>query len=67
MAAALDHYWLGQPLLGDNLTWFEHSSLAYADIGIASTPTNPTLASQFERLPWEEDSAGNPISGKGEP
>ena len=20
----LDHYWLGQPLLGDNLTWFEH-------------------------------------------
>jgi hypothetical protein len=62
----LDHYWLGQPLVGDNLTWFEHSSVAYADIGVASTPTNPTLASQFERLPWEEDSAGNPISGNGE-
>jgi len=62
----LDHYWLGQPLLDDQLTWFEHSSAAYADIGVASTPTNPILASQFELLPWEEDSAGFPISGKGE-
>jgi hypothetical protein len=62
----LDHYWLGEPLFGDNLTWFEHSSAAYANIGVASTPTNPVLASQFERLPWEEDSAGNPISGNGE-
>lgn len=62
----LDHYWLGEPLINDQLTWFEHSNLAYADIGIASTPTNPTLAAQFERLPWEEDSAGNPISGRGE-
>lgn len=62
----LDHYWLGEPLIGDQLTWFEHSNLAYADIGIASTPTNPTLASQFERMPWEEDSAGNPIAGQGE-
>jgi len=62
----LDHYWIGEPLLGDNLTWFEHSSAAFADIGIASTPSNPVLASQFERLPWEEDAAGNPISGRGE-
>ncbi len=62
----LDHYWLGQPLLGDQLTWFEHSSAAYADIGIAEPPTNPTLASQFTLLPWEVDSAGLPISGAGE-
>jgi hypothetical protein len=62
----LDHNWLGEPLFDDNLTWFEHSSLAYADIGIASTPTNPQLASEFERFPWEEDSAGNPIAGRGE-
>ena len=62
----LDHNWLGEPLINDQITWFEHSSLAYADIGIASDPTNPVLLSQFERLPWEEDSLGNPISGKGE-
>ena len=43
----LDHYWLGQPLIDDQLTWFEHSTAAYANIGIASTPTNPHLASQF--------------------
>jgi hypothetical protein len=62
----LDHYWLGEPLIEDRLTWFEHSSAAYANIGIASTPTNPTLASQFELMPWEEDSAGSPIAGQGE-
>ena len=62
----LDHYWMGEPLLGDNLTWFEHSSLAYANIGVASTPTNPQLASEFNLLPWEMDSAGNRISGRGE-
>ena len=62
----IDHNWLGEPLLDDNLTWFAHSNAAYADIGIASDPTNPILLSQFERFPWEEDSAGNPISGKGE-
>jgi hypothetical protein len=62
----LDHYWLGQPLIEDQLTWFEHSSAAFADIGIATTPTNPTLASQFELFPWEETVAGVPISGEGE-
>ena len=61
----LDHNWLGQPLLEDNLTWFEHSNVAYADIGVISTPTNPILLSQFERLPWEEDGAGNPVSAAG--
>src|SRR5207245_469723 len=62
----LDHYWLGQPLLDDNLTWYEHSSAAYANIGIATVPSNPTLASQFSLLPWEHDSLGNRISGEGD-
>jgi hypothetical protein len=61
-----DHYWLGQPLLGDWLTWFEHSQAAYANIGLASVPTNPTLAGQWTLLPWEVDSAGNRIDGEGE-
>ena len=26
----LDHFWLGQPLLNDTFTWFEHSQVAYA-------------------------------------
>ncbi len=61
-----DHYWLGQPLLGNSLTWFEHSQAAYANIGLASMPTNPTLAGQWTLLPWEVDSAGNRITGEGE-
>ncbi len=33
---------------------------AYANIGIATPPTNPTLLSQWTLLPWEVDSLGNP-------
>lgn len=62
----LDHNWIGQPLFGDTVTWFEHSTAAYANIGIASEPDTAQLASMFERMPWEEDALGNPISGKGE-
>lgn len=64
----LDHYWLGESLFGDRITWFEHSQAAYANINIATTPTNPDLATQFTLLPWEETFPGSgiPISGKGE-
>ncbi len=54
----IDHYWLGESLLGDRLTWFEHSQAAYANINVADPPTNPTLASQFTTLPWEADVEG---------
>jgi hypothetical protein len=57
----LDHYWLGEPLIDDQLTWFTHSTAAYADIGIADPPTNPVLLAQWERFPWEENAAGLPI------
>jgi hypothetical protein len=59
----LDHYWLGEPLAGDQITWFEHSSAAYADIGVADRATN-TMA--WSPLPWETDSTGAIISGSGE-
>jgi hypothetical protein len=50
----VDHYWLGQSLFDDNLTWFEHSQAAYARINFADTPTNPVLAAQVaDGLPWE--------------
>ena len=49
-----DHYWLGESLLGDRLTWFEHSQAAYANLNNADAPTNPTLAAQVDAgLPWE--------------
>ena len=49
-----DHYWLGESLLGDTLTWFEHSQAAYAKLNYYDPPTNPILASQvIPGLPWE--------------
>jgi hypothetical protein len=62
----LDHYWLGQPLVDDQLTWYEHSSAAYANIGTATKPSNTTLAGMWTLLPWEQDAAGNAISAQGE-
>ena len=53
-----DHYWLGESLLGDSLTWFEHSQAAYANAHVADPPTNPTLLSQWTVLPWEADVKG---------
>ena len=53
-----DHYWLGESILGDRVTWFEHSQAAYANINVATTPTNPTLAGQFTTLPWEAEVKG---------
>ena len=63
----LDHYWLGQPLFDDQLTWFEHSPAAYADIGIAShadEPARSPISSSGCR--GKTTRAGSPISGEGE-
>ena len=49
----VDHYWLGESLLGDRITWFAHSQAAYAQLNNATTPIEPTLAAQFSPLPWE--------------
>ncbi len=54
----LDHYWLGQPLAGDRLTWFEHSSAGYGQLKVASTPTDPVDAAKFKLLPWEVNASG---------
>ncbi len=54
----VDHYWLGQSLLGDRLTWFEHSQASYARFNVATPPTNPVLLGQYSVLPWESNSEG---------
>jgi lipopolysaccharide export system protein LptA len=48
-----DHYWLGQSLFGDSLTWYEHTSLSYANYQIAAFPDNPVDAAKFVWFPWE--------------
>lgn len=48
-----DAYWLGESLFDNQTTLYSHTSAAYANIGIATPPTNPTLLSQWTLLPWE--------------
>jgi lipopolysaccharide export system protein LptA len=48
-----DHFWLGQPLLNDRLTWYEHTSIGYARFKSANPPTDPTQAAHTGALPWE--------------
>ena len=54
----LDHFWLGQPLLGDRLTWYEHSSIGYAQFKTAYPPTDPVDAAIWGPLPWEAPARG---------
>ncbi|HEV3340265.1 MAG TPA: hypothetical protein VG125_07905 [Pirellulales bacterium] len=49
----LDHYTMGQSLLGDRLTWFEHSNAAYAQFQRIHPPTDPQDLANFNFLPWE--------------
>ena len=59
----IDHFWLGQPALGDVLTWYEHSQLAYARFRTARSPRDPVDAAKFSYLPWETGPGGAPLSG----
>jgi hypothetical protein len=54
----LDHFWLGQPLLFDRLTWYEHSNIGYSKFEPATAPLDPTDAAKFTLLPWESEREG---------
>ncbi len=56
-----DHYWLGESLLGDRLTWYEHTSAGYANMKLATAPTNPIDAAKFDPLAWEGNFDGERI------
>jgi hypothetical protein len=58
----LDHFWLGQPLLGDRLTWFEHSQAAFAHMRVATAPSDPAQAAKWTLLPWEGNVKGDRLS-----
>ena len=49
----LDHFLIGQPLLDDKLTWYEHSNIGYGRFRTANPPTDPTQAALWGPLPWE--------------
>ncbi|HVA48904.1 MAG TPA: hypothetical protein VNH11_21235 [Pirellulales bacterium] len=49
----LDHYTMGQSLLGDRVTWFEHSNGGYAQFLVQQTPPDVQDQQYFNYLPWE--------------
>ena len=54
----IDHYWLGQDLLRERLTWNAHTSVGYGHQRPATAPLDPINAAKFALLPWETDSEG---------
>ncbi|HZZ73550.1 MAG TPA: organic solvent tolerance protein OstA [Pirellulales bacterium] len=53
----LDHYWIGESFFEDTLTWFEHSSVGYAQLRRANPPTDPNDA-PFSYEVWEQNEQG---------
>ncbi len=54
----IDHYWLGQDLFNQRLTYNQHTNVGYVHQKVASTPTDPQDLAKFQLLPWETDSEG---------
>ena len=53
-----DHFWLGQPLLGGLLRWYEHTSAGFGRVRVASLPEDPAELAVFRTLPWEASATG---------
>ncbi|MCA9148038.1 MAG: hypothetical protein KDA92_02000 [Planctomycetales bacterium] len=53
-----DHFWIGQPLLGDWFNWTEHSSVGYGQLQVADAPQDPAQAALFDPLAWEANVQG---------
>ncbi len=62
----LDHYWLGQSLLDDTLTWYEHSNIGYLRQNKLQQPTDPTDLFQFHFLPYDATGAGERLATRQE-
>jgi len=53
----LDHYLLGESLLGDRLTWHQHTSVGYAQLKTTNIDPATPSAAKFP-LAWETDAGG---------
>lgn len=60
----LDHFWLGESLLNDTFTWYEHSTASYSRLRVADAPTNPN--DPFALLPWEYERSGERLISRQE-
>jgi len=62
----LDHYFMGQPLLRDAVSWYEHSSIAYARQDVPQTPTKGQGRDIWTLLPYESDVIGERLATRQE-
>jgi hypothetical protein len=54
----LDFFTIGQSILGDWLTWHQHSHVGYFNMRVPTTPENPADRAKFVLMPWEANVQG---------
>ncbi len=59
-----DHYWIGQDLFNESITWYEHTKIGYAQFKTLDAPEDPANRDLFRFLDWELEpgSPNNPIN-----
>ena len=62
----LDHYTMGQPLLRDALSWYEHSGVSYVRQALPQTPTTGQGLDYWTTLPYEADVIGERLATRHE-
>lgn len=55
----VDHFWLGEALLAERLTWYAHTTAGLARLRTASFPENPTP--NYIYRPWETSDGITPL------
>ncbi|NDC54914.1 MAG: organic solvent tolerance protein OstA, partial [Planctomycetia bacterium] len=62
----LDHYFMGQPLVRDAVTWYEHSGITYARQNLPQTPTVGQGLNVWTTLPYENNVIGQRLATRHE-
>ena len=62
----LDHYYMGQPLVRDAITWYEHSNVAYVRQNLPQTPTLGQTNGFWTLLPYENNVIGQRLATRHE-
>ncbi len=62
----LDHYTLGQPLIRDAISWYEHSSVSYVKQSLPAAPIAGQGLEIFTLLPYESEVIGERLATRHE-
>ena len=62
----LDHYWLGQPLVRDAVSWYAHSNVAYARQALPQAPIAGQGNQFWTLLPYEANVVGERLATRHE-